>query len=636
MRRSNLALLLPAALALLPGARAGDRAPGATPTIADYFGELERVGVIDRATGTRDTLVRDLDAAEAVLSAGDAVGAATKLYAIVESPRYLDFADSPEYQNAEYDLGVALALSGAYEHALDYLGRTLARGPSALYYTAAHRRAVDVAMETREHAAVLAQLETIKTNEPLPTEATGERAYLRARVAYDKGDFAAAEGELVKLSRKSRLYTAALYLRGVINTRKGAFDDATAALCEIVDTPDDDKFTFYVDERYFTLKDLARLGLGRIAHEEGRYDDAYYHYFQIPDDSEKLAEALFEAAWSMYQKRELGTARDLTAEFLKTFPDSPLVLEALLLAGYVELADCQFSQAEKRFAVVVKELQPVYDVAEAIRKSPARRREFLRRAITREEQRRKAAAAGERMPRATNAEAKVSAYLSLDPRFARLHDAAVGLRREAGQAEQAATWWRMLAARVVKVAVVSVAPEESAEAVDARKAAELARDVDHLLAETRGPDLADQRAALIVLRDRARAASTAADERLASRADPRIASFLRADLTQSVALAARARDLATDIDDRLAKLSDDALDRLHTDLRRVLDKAKLGKIDSVIGQKRKLELEIEDLAQGRYPPELYGKMYEDGIIADDEEYWPPEGEFWSDEYEGWR
>jgi len=37
-------------------------------------------------------------------------------------------------------------------------------------------------------------------------------------------------------------------------------------MCEIAATPDDDKFTFVVDERYFTIKDLARLGLGRLAH----------------------------------------------------------------------------------------------------------------------------------------------------------------------------------------------------------------------------------------------------------------------------------------------------------------------------------------------------------------------------------
>ena len=33
---------------------------------------------------------------------------------------------------------------------------------------------------------------------------------------------------------------------------------------------------------------------------------------------------------------------------------------------------------------------------------------------------------------------------------------------------------------------------------------------------------------------------------------------------------------------------------------------------------------------------LNGKLWEEGLISDDEEYWPAEGEYWADEYEGWR
>ena len=132
-------------------------------------------------------------------------------------------------------------------------------------------------------------------------------------------------------------------------------------MCEIAATPDDDKFTFVVDDRYFTIKDLARLGLGRLAHEQGEYDDAYYHYFQIPDDSSYLPDALFEASWSMYQKRELATSRDLVKEFLKEFPSSPLWPEASLLAGYVELADCKFDESQKWYDKLVARLQPIVD-----------------------------------------------------------------------------------------------------------------------------------------------------------------------------------------------------------------------------------------------------------------------------------
>ena len=57
----------------------------------------------------------------------------------------------------------------------------------------------------------------------------------------------------------------------------------------------------------------------------------------------------------------------------------------------------------------------------------------------------------------------------------------------------------------------------------------------------------------------------------------------------------------------------------------MLDKAKLGKIDAVIGQKRKLDIEVQDLAAGRFPEELIGRLWNASLIGDDEEYWPWRG-----------
>mgnify|MGYP000647399328 CR=1 FL=1 len=67
------------------------------------------------------------------------------------------------------------------------------------------------------------------------------------------------------------------------------------------------------------------------------------------------------------------------------------------------------------------------------------------------------------------------------------------------------------------------------------------------------------------------------------------------------------------------RLAQQAIDRLYTDTRRVLDKAKLGKIDAIIGQKRKLDIEVQDLAAGRFPAELIGRLWNASMIGDDEE-----------------
>ncbi|MBZ0234473.1 MAG: hypothetical protein K8M05_19235, partial [Deltaproteobacteria bacterium] len=475
--RSRL-LVLVASIAL-PASVAHAQEAGPT---AVYFRELEKLGLVDATTGSQETLRRELDAAEQLLREGAAADAAVALYTIVESPRYADFSDFVEYQNAEYYLGVALHQAGATGGALDAFERVLRRGPEAKYWGPAHRQAVDLAIETRDFAGVLAR---IGTTDPkgavIAPSAAGERAYLRGRAAYVAGDFTAAEGALAQISKKSRLYSSALYLRGVIRTRKGQWKDAAAAMCEIADTPDDDRFTFVVDERYFTIKDLARLGLGRLAHEMAEYEDAYYHYFQIPDDSVHLPDALFEAAWSMYQKRELGTARDLTAELDRTFPNSPVWPEAGLLAGYVELADCKFDDSRKHYDTLIAELTPVVAELDRIRKDPDARAELFRRAMDRW----RAEADGMRQSGGAKQDvtARVLGLLRLDPAFLRLHDSVSGMRRAAGEAPGIVRMWSSLARQTRGQKVGAVSGETTLEEDEAADAASVELDLTRLLEE---------------------------------------------------------------------------------------------------------------------------------------------------------
>lgn len=629
-------------------------------SVADYYRELERAGLIDVDTGNKEALTRELGAAEAMLRAGAAIDAAVALYAIVESPRFAPFTDDVEYKNAEYYLAVSLATAGAYDSALGYLARVMRRGPSSLYFAPAHRRAVDIALETRDYQAVLTMLKGVDIGEPLPVEAAGERTYLGARISYQKGDLKAAEADLAALSPRSRLYSSALYLRGVIRARTGEMRGAAEAFCEIVDTPDSDTFTFVIDDRYFTIKDLARLGLGRIAHEQSEYDDAYYHYFQIPEDSDRLAEALFEAAWSMYQKRELGTARELVSDLTDAHSSSPLMPEARLLAGYIELADCSFAAAQRHYDELVAELQPVIDELERIRTSPERRTVLFARAIARQKAERAAPDQRALAPAGTPA-GTILGMLRLDPAFVRLHEAVQGMQRAAGDAPHLVRQWTALGRRAAATRVGAVAADRSVEEEDAADANALLEDVRRL-----GDDIARARAEIargerdktlpgdVARAERARLAElerevasltaragAAADAQAEAvdrygTAGASLGPMLTDDLTRARALDRASRALLSSMSSEANQLAQSAIERLYRDTRRVLDKAKLGKIDAVIGQKRKLDIEVQDLAAGRWPAELHGRLWEQGLIGDDEEFWPFEGEFWADEYEGWR
>ncbi|HEY8428043.1 MAG TPA: hypothetical protein VIL20_06700, partial [Sandaracinaceae bacterium] len=76
-----------------------------------------------------------------------------------------------------------------------------------------------------------------------------------------------------------------------------------------------------------------------------------------------------------------------------------------------------------------------------------------------------------------------------------------------------------------------------------------------------------------------------------------------------------------------------ALRGLRRDLGGHLRRARIGRIDAVMGSKRRIEIQIESLAAGRFPPELQDPLAIQGLLRDDEEYWPFEGEYWADEFE---
>ena len=101
-------------------------------------------------------------------------------------------------------------------------------------------------------------------------------------------------------------------------------------------------------------------------------------------------------------------------------------------------------------------------------------------------------------------------------------------------------------------------------------------------------------------------------------------------------LAQQTRALRARLVDATSAIAEAALIDLDKRLKSLLRQARLTHIDGVIGKKKRLEIEIANLAEGRYPTELLEKLEVEGLIRDDEEYWPYEGEYWADEYENYR
>jgi len=81
-------------------------------------------------------------------------------------------------------------------------------------------------------------------------------------------------------------------------------------------------------------------------------------------------------------------------------------------------------------------------------------------------------------------------------------------------------------------------------------------------------------------------------------------------------------------------LAKDTLRRVDLRLSRLLRRARLGRIESVLGRKRSLEIEIEAINNGFLPQDAVDALDAARFLKDSEEYWPFEGDDWPDEFIG--
>ena len=271
-----LALLVQPADLPAPARTRASEAPKPDP-MARYLTDLEKAGVLtaDKQPATLERLRTELAAAEDDLVTGNAEVASVRLFRIVESPRYVQFEYAPDFANAEFTLARALIRAGGYKSAERYLLRVLGRGTKSPFFAPAYRALVDVALETHEQAAILAVLDHFaqdwqaRDGGALPRDSEAEHAYLAAKVAYEGGDAGPRRGAV----RRGRPPVALLRRRALLPRPhpgpQGHYAAARRSLCEIVEQIDQDRFTFFIDGRYYGIKDLAFLALGRIAHEQG-------------------------------------------------------------------------------------------------------------------------------------------------------------------------------------------------------------------------------------------------------------------------------------------------------------------------------------------------------------------------------
>ncbi len=354
--------------------KAGVNDPGAPDTknsgMRAYQAALAKRRLAATAPLSRQRLRDELGPIETKLADGRRDEAIGDLVYLIETPRFEPFAASDEGRAAQFLLGDALGRSGAYQPARGYLVRLLKGDPNDTWYRRAVRSMVDFGLESDQPQVFIEDLKVVPNSGP--EEMRGDIAYLRGRAAEKLHRPTAALAEYAKVTPRSRFWAQATYLSGLINVERGHFKKGENLFCKVADpklTPK--KAPLFGGSDFFRVRDLARLALGRVAHEKYRFDDSRYYYYLVPRDSEHLPEALYESATSRYEAKDYDGARELMDELRSLDVNHPYEDEAWILDAYIDLATCRFFKADAKLGEFLKRYDPVRDAARRISKDDA-------------------------------------------------------------------------------------------------------------------------------------------------------------------------------------------------------------------------------------------------------------------------
>jgi TolA-binding protein len=604
----------------------------------DAFAEKRLVSV--RLAEIRE-LREQLAEAETLAQAARYADAALLFSDITEHPRFAAYAESDEFSAAYYGLGSVLWKLGAVNSAQTSLRVVLARGQGDRYYLPAFRRYVDIALAERQLWAAM----TERSAEKLPADAQSELQYLKARERLQAGDVVEAKAAFEQVGAQSRFYASAQFELGALAADTRAFSEAQGHFCKVTKVRDDSVQALLSDARYFTVRDLAQLGEGRVSHELHKGRHAFDHYFKVPSDSTQLPEALFEAAYARYEARDADSALDLLDQLQARFPRSPFSDEASLLRGYVALARCDFRAAEQHFAKFEARFAPVVQLLDRTLKNPSRR-EAMYEALLRARQ-------GQNNAHYDASVVTILGLLGDDAEFRELHARVRQLDRQAASSSRLPDSFELLRARYLHgdKPLPAASEEDTEEAASLDELLQASEDTRQALfalneqldmlraAGVPAADLAELERTLTDLaarQKRFRSAIAAAQRSEVSEVELPEAKDVPALLAHDAQHARSFERRASELRPKLVHAANERalteLRALHARLRGFLRRARIGHIDAAMGEKRRIERELESLAAGRFPPERRALTKTQAYLRDDEEYWPYEGEDWPDEF----
>ena len=586
---------------------------------------------------SRARLQEELKSIELKIVEGRHDEAIGDLVYIVESPRFTAFKESEEGKAARYLLGDCLGRMGATQLSRGYLVPLLSGDPNATWARRAARSLVDLGLNSDKPQVFVEDLEQVPQS--APEELRGDIAYLTGRMNERLHKTDEALAAFAKVTERSRFWAQATYYSGLLEVERGNLKRGEQLFCKVADPKLTPRHApLFGGGDFFRVRDLARLGLGRVAHEQYRFDDAQYYYYLVPRDSPHLPEALYETATTRYEAKDYEGAREYMDELKSLQTAHPYQDEAWLLDAYIDLATCHFPEADAKLNEFLLRYEPVRNAARRLVKDESAMRKLVEAVRVGSDPAAAGIGSTPRTARSLGALLRVDArYNRATLRLARLDHQMRGLLMAMGDLDEA----QRRLAKPDEMRPQAAGPLGQSDYDKVQRIEAQLSEVKRLMSDIKRAgggavelkELEKQAEALTLRVKAARAAVTAS---VASdgQGGKDLAGLIAEDRSRASRLYESSNGLRAKVEAEQLALAKDALVRADRRLSRLVRRARLGRIETVLGKKRALEVEIEALSQGLLPQSIVDSLDAQRYLGDDEEYWPFEGEDWADEYVG--
>lgn len=266
-----------------------------------------------------------------------------------------------------YYMSEAALAEGAWDTAVQGYRELLRQHPESAWRLPALRHLLYVRSVFEQHATAIDECREFAD---ALAGADGELTYLAGREYFLSERFAEGRRLLEGVPSDDDYGIRARHLVGLSLILDNRAADAIPVFEELVNLP---RKRGFGDDPNETVREDARLKLGYLYFEDGRFAEASAMFEAVTRGSDRHAEALLGDAWSGLSLADNDRAVKLARELVEHYPSSPYRYEAQTLAGYASEKLERQGEAERWYSMVLDEAER----GESLRELAVERRQIL-------------------------------------------------------------------------------------------------------------------------------------------------------------------------------------------------------------------------------------------------------------------